>query len=173
MTLVLDPMPCLFFLSIHLFCLLVCSSFDTNYNRYCRRGLFFFINRVLIPEPYPDENVAFLKANGINFFQVGMSGNKEPFINVSYATITKALEVVLNPANHPLLIHCNRGKHRTGCLVGCIRRLQNWSLTMIFDEYRRFSFPKARPLDQQLIELYDDTEIYIKAVENDWLPLSW
>lgn len=138
-----------------------------------RAFFFFLINRVLIPEPYPDENVAFLKANGINFFQVGMSGNKEPFINVSYATITKALEVVLNPANHPLLIHCNRGKHRTGCLVGCIRRLQNWSLTMIFDEYRRFSFPKARPLDQQLIELYDDTEIYIKAVENDWLPLSW
>lgn len=128
---------------------------------------------VLIPEPYPDENMKFLEDNNIQFFQVGMSGNKEPFVHVSHETITKALEVVLNPANHPLLIHCNRGKHRTGCLVGCLRRLQDWSLTMIFDEYRRFAYPKTRPLDQQMIELYDDTEIYERAVENHWLPLNW
>lgn len=44
---------------------------------------------------------------------------------------------------------------------------------MIFDEYRRFSFPKARPLDQQLIELYDDTDVYEKAVQEKWLPLEW
>lgn len=32
--------------------------------------------RVLIPEPYPEENVSFLEENEIKFFQVGMSGNK-------------------------------------------------------------------------------------------------
>ncbi|ANB13089.1 putative tyrosine protein phosphatase SIW14 [Sugiyamaella lignohabitans] len=128
---------------------------------------------VLIPEPYPEENLTFLQENGIQFFQVGMSGNKEPFVHVSHATITKALEIALNPANHPLLIHCNRGKHRTGCLVGCIRRLQDWSLTMIFDEYRRFAFPKTRPLDQQLIELYDDSEIYERASRNNWLTFRF
>lgn len=26
--------------------------------------------------------------------------------------------------NHPLLIHCNKGKHRTGCLVGCFRKVR-------------------------------------------------
>ncbi|ODQ66404.1 protein-tyrosine phosphatase [Nadsonia fulvescens var. elongata DSM 6958] len=128
---------------------------------------------VLIPEPYPEENMQFLKENDIQFFQVGMSGNKEPFVNVPPETITKALEIAINPANHPLLIHCNRGKHRTGCLSGCIRRLQNWSLTMIFDEYRRFAFPKARPLDQQFIELYDSREVYEAALKKKWLPLNW
>ncbi|VVT45952.1 uncharacterized protein SAPINGB_P000973 [Magnusiomyces paraingens] len=128
---------------------------------------------VLIPEQYPDENVEFLKSQGIQFFQVGMPGNKEPFVHVPHSTITQALEIAINPANHPVLIHCNRGKHRTGCVVGCIRRLQNWSLTMIFDEYRRFAFPKARPLDQQLIELYNDHEIYSSATEQGWLPLQW
>lgn len=132
-----------------------------------------FFSRVLIPEQYPDDNVEFLKSQGIQFFQVGMPGNKEPFVHVPHATITKALEIAINPENHPILIHCNRGKHRTGCVVGCIRRLQNWSLTMIFDEYRRFAFPKARPLDQQLIELYNDSEIYSLANERDWLPLQW
>lgn len=128
---------------------------------------------VLIPEEYPQENMDFLNHSGIKLFQVGMSGNKEPFVNLPSDMLTKALEIVLEPENQPILIHCNRGKHRTGCLVGCIRRLQNWSLTMIFDEYRRFAFPKARALDQQFIEMYDDEEIKNVAKEKDWLPLKW
>ena len=128
---------------------------------------------MLIPEEYPQENLDFLKAASIQLFQVGMSGNKEPFVNLPSGLLTKALGIVLNPENQPILIHCNRGKHRTGCLVGCIRKLQNWSLTMIFDEYRRFAFPKARALDQQFIELYDDEEIKRIASERGWLPLQW
>lgn len=128
---------------------------------------------VLIPEEYPQENMDFLNHSGIKLFQVGMSGNKEPFVNLPSDMLTKALEIVLKPENQPILIHCNRGKHRTGCLVGCIRKLQNWSLTMIFDEYRRFAFPKARALDQQFIEMYDDEEIKKIAGEKDWLPLMW
>ncbi|KAK9339678.1 hypothetical protein LIPSTDRAFT_75155 [Lipomyces starkeyi NRRL Y-11557] len=128
---------------------------------------------VLVPEPYPEENLKFMKENNIQFFQVGMSGNKEPFVNVSDDTISTALKIAINPANHPLLIHCNRGKHRTGCLVGCVRKLQDWSLTMIFDEYRRFAHPKVRPLDQQFIELYDEREILILGRVFRWLPLRW
>lgn len=128
---------------------------------------------VLIPEDYPSENLSFMEEIGIQLFQVGMSGNKEPFVNIPSDILTKALEVVLNPENHPILIHCNRGKHRTGCLVGCIRKLQNWSLTMIFDEYRKFAFPKVRALDQQFIELYDDTEIIELAKHENWLPIEW
>lgn len=128
---------------------------------------------VLIPEEYPTENDEFLKKSSIKLFQVGMSGNKEPFVNIPSDLLTKALEIVLNPQNQPILIHCNRGKHRTGCLIGCIRKLQNWSLTMIFDEYRRFAFPKARALDQQFIEMYNDKEIISIANRNNWLPIQW
>lgn len=128
---------------------------------------------VLIPEEYPPENQEFLGNTKIRLFQVAMSGNKEPFVNIPSDLLTKALEIVIDPANQPILIHCNRGKHRTGCLIGCIRKLQNWSLTMIFDEYRRFAFPKARALDQQFIELYDDEEIKKIANEKAWLPLQW
>lgn len=128
---------------------------------------------VLIPEEYPQENADFLKEADIKLFKVGMSGNKEPFVNIPSDLLTKALEIVLNPENQPILIHCNRGKHRTGCLIGCIRKLQSWSLTMIFDEYRRFAFPKARALDQQFIEMYDDNQIRKVATEKAWLPLEW
>jgi tyrosine-protein phosphatase SIW14 len=48
------------------------------------------------------------------------------------------------------------GKNRTGCVVGCLRRLQGWSLTAIFDEYSRFAGAAATSLDLQFIELWCD-----------------
>ncbi|KAK2644607.1 hypothetical protein Ddye_019802 [Dipteronia dyeriana] len=87
----------------------------------------------LCPEPYPDSINEFLKANGIRLFQFPIDGGKEPFVNIPEETIREALQVVLDVRNHPILIHCKRGKHRTGCLVGCLRKLQKWS---VFD-FRR------------------------------------
>lgn len=150
------------------------SSFPRSENfEFLRDRLKLRSILVLIPEEYPADNTRFMQETGIKLFQVGMSGNKEPFVNIPSDLLTRALEIVLNPDNHPILIHCNRGKHRTGCLVGCIRKLQNWSLSMIFDEYRRFAFPKVRALDQQFIELYDDTEIIKMASDRNWLSVEW
>lgn len=83
--------------------------------------------------------------------------------------ICAALAVLLDRRNHPILIHCNKGKHRTGCLIGCLRKLQQWSHTSIFDEYRRFSHPKSRSMDQQFIELFDGREAW-KVIDPKWIP---
>ncbi|KAE9456211.1 hypothetical protein C3L33_11880, partial [Rhododendron williamsianum] len=80
---------------------------------------------------------------------------QEPFVNIPEDTIREALKVVLDVKNHPLLIHCNRGKHRTGCIVGCLRKLQRWCLSSVFDEYQRFAAAKARISDQRFMELFD------------------
>ncbi|KAH1093130.1 hypothetical protein GLYMA_14G049600v4 [Glycine max] len=104
----------------------------------------------LCPEPYPEANMEFLKSNGIKLFQFGIEGHKEPFVNIPEDTIREALEVVLDVRNHPVIIHCKRGKHRTGCLVGCYRKLQKWCLSSVFDEYQRFAAAKARVSDQSL-----------------------
>ncbi|KAK6265051.1 hypothetical protein SCA6_020485 [Theobroma cacao] len=109
----------------------------------------------LCPEPYPEANNEFLKANGIRLFQFGIDGCKEPFVNIPEETIREALKVVLDEKNHPLLIHCNRGKHRTGCLVGCLRKVQRWCLSSIFDEYQRFAAAKARVSDQRFMERFE------------------
>ncbi|KAF3504723.1 hypothetical protein F2Q69_00042071 [Brassica cretica] len=45
--------------------------------------------------------------------------------------------------------------HRTGCLVGCVRKIQRWCLSSIFDEYQRFAASKARISDQRFMELFD------------------
>ncbi|KAK6919300.1 Atypical dual-specificity phosphatase Siw14-like [Dillenia turbinata] len=109
----------------------------------------------LCPEPYPEVNMEFLKLNGIQLFQFGIEGCKEPFVNIPEETIREALKVLLDVKNHPVLIHCKRGKHRTGCLVGCFRKLQKWCLSSIFDEYQHFAAAKARVSDQRFMELFD------------------
>lgn len=84
--------------------------------------------------------------------------------------IRDALSVLLDVRRHPLLIHCNKGKHRTGCLVGCLRKVQRWSLTSIFDEYRRFAANKVRVLDQQFIELFQTSRVrYRVKYKPAWL----
>ncbi|KAJ7964795.1 Tyrosine-protein phosphatase [Quillaja saponaria] len=109
----------------------------------------------MCPEPYPETNMEFLKANGIKLYQFGIEGYKEPFVNIPEDTIREALKVILDVRNHPVLIHCKRGKHRTGCVVGCLRKLQKWCLTSVFDEYQRFAASKARVADQRFMELFD------------------
>ncbi|KAA8493843.1 putative tyrosine-protein phosphatase [Porphyridium purpureum] len=122
----------------------------------------------LCPEDYMDANVEFCAQNGIKVFQYGIQGNKEPFVDIPEEAIRDALLVLLNQQNHPVLIHCNKGKHRTGCLVGCLRKLQQWSLTSIFDEYRRFAGTKVRVLDQQFIELFRTSSLHL-AAKPAWL----
>jgi tyrosine-protein phosphatase SIW14 len=114
----------------------------------------------LVLEEYPKANTDFLHSIGAKLYQFGVAGNKEPFVDIPESVIRNALAKLLDPSNHPILIHCNKGKHRTGCLVGCLRKVQHWSLTAIFDEYRKFSFPKSRFMDQQFIELFNYNEKY-------------
>ncbi|OAY63155.1 probable tyrosine-protein phosphatase At1g05000 [Ananas comosus] len=109
----------------------------------------------LCPEPYPETNTEFLEANAIKLFQFGIEGRKEPFADIPDDAIREALKIILDERNHPLLIHCKRGKHRTGCVVGCLRRLQKWCLTSVLDEYQRFAAAKARMCDQRFVESFD------------------
>ena len=108
----------------------------------------------LCPEEYPESHLAFYAQQGIQLLQFGVVGNKQPFDHIPESVLRAALHAVLDPVNQPLLIHCNQGKHRTGCLVGCLRKTQRWSLVTIFEEYRRFAGIKARIDDQHFIERF-------------------
>ena len=46
--------------------------------------------------------------------------------------------------NRGLLVMCGLGRHRTGTVIACFRKLQRWNLTSILEEYRRYSGDKFR-----------------------------
>jgi len=57
--------------------------------------------------------------------------------------------------NYPLYVHCNQGRHRTGCVIACLRKIQRVPIEDIIAEYRAYANPKARPGDIDLIRAFD------------------
>ncbi|XWS57299.1 hypothetical protein CRYUN_Cryun09bG0161900 [Craigia yunnanensis] len=109
----------------------------------------------LCPEPYPEENLEFIRSHNIRLFQFGIEGKTEPSVAILKDAIRGGLKILIDVRNHPVLIHCNRGKHRTGSLVGCLRKLQNWCLSSVFEEYQHFAGLKSRTADLRFIETFD------------------
>ena len=88
---------------------------------------------------------------------------------ISEETVLDALDLVLDPSNLPIIVMCNLGRHRTGTIVGCLRKLQHWNLTSIFEEYRRYSGAKVRLLNEQFIELFDTDLVRTRDPLPSWL----
>ena len=95
----------------------------------------------------------------IRLISFGVDGNKWPFKEIDDDLMRSILKEVLNENNRPLLIHCNKGKHRTGSVVGCLRKLRGWSLSSIFTEYILFASPKFRWEDQIFIEAFSAVDM--------------
>ncbi|KAF9957850.1 hypothetical protein BGZ72_001263 [Mortierella alpina] len=119
-------------------------------------------------EPYAPDLEEFLERENIRRIHYKIEGNKEPFIEIDEQVISSALVNILDARNHPLLIHCAKGKHRIGCLIGCLRKIQNWSMTSIFDEYRRFAGSKVLA-DQEFIEIFSAKVPYSLEHKPFWL----
>jgi len=125
-------------------------------------------------EEYPDSHLEWMHQNGVQLLQHGVSGNKEPFVEIDPRVICNAMTALLDVRNHPVLIHCNKGKHRTGCLVGCLRKVMRWCVTSIFEEYRKFAGVKARRADQEFIELFNTRAVAVDAAHLPrWLHDEW
>ncbi|KAG5940942.1 hypothetical protein E4U60_000239 [Claviceps pazoutovae] len=93
--------------------------------------------------------LSFVNAHGINQVIFNMKGTKKEAIPLS--TMRSILEVVLDPSHYPLLVHCNHGKHRTGCVVAAMRKLAGWQLRRVLDEYKNYATPKVRDCDVEYI----------------------
>ena len=80
--------------------------------------------------------------------------------------VKRALELVLDSRQHPLLLVCASGVHETGAVVACLRRLQRWTATAVFDEYRRHAGTKGRISVEQFAELFDTDLVVLPPLEH-------
>jgi tyrosine-protein phosphatase SIW14 len=145
------------------------SSFPLPENFSFLKSLKLKTILTLVPEPFPPEYVEFMEANGIRQEVILIPANKET-IKIDSPAMIKALGVVLDKANHPILIHCNKGKHRTGCVVACFRKIQGESLDSVLTEYHAYADPKARILDEIFVKDFDERTLLWLAAENGYLP---
>ncbi|KAH6674586.1 tyrosine phosphatase family-domain-containing protein [Halenospora varia] len=106
----------------------------------------------LVNKDFPPEFKAFMKGQGINHRVVDMAGTKK--VEISETIMNSIMEIALDKENYPLLIHCNHGKHRTGCAVAVIRHAYGWAVDTIVAEYEGYAEPKLRECDVKYITEY-------------------
>lgn len=82
--------------------------------------------------------------------------------------LKEALEYALDGAAYPLLLMSSSGNHGVGAAIGCLRRLQGWTISAVLDEYRSFAAPSARYAIEQVIELFDLQLLRQPAVSPAW-----
>lgn len=114
----------------------------------------------LVLEDYPDQLVDFYSRSGIELITLGIEGNKGAFKGIDKYEFYNVMRIVMDQSKRPLLIHCNKGKHRTGCVIGCLRRLRDWAVSSIVDEYIVYAYPKPRVEDQKFIEAFTVEEYH-------------
>ncbi|CAK9439696.1 uncharacterized protein LODBEIA_P37960 [Lodderomyces beijingensis] len=115
---------------------------------------------------------------GMNDFEFDKIHNRHVSINpwdsLNESTITKALELIVDKRNYPMLVCCGMGRHRTGTVVGCLRRFQGWNLASVSEEYRRFvGARRGRILVELLIEGFDISTVRVDPqYAPDWLKVK-
>jgi protein tyrosine/serine phosphatase len=117
----------------------------------------------LVEGPYPQDYVDWIRKANINHIIHVLPPNKGG-VAVQAKDLAMALKITLSHSNYPLLIHCNKGKHRTGCVVACYRRCQGDPLATAVEEYRKHAGAKARPFDEMLITQFDPATVEWEAL---------
>mmetsp|Transcript_19420 Transcript_19420/g.47176 ORF Transcript_19420/g.47176 Transcript_19420/m.47176 type:complete len:171 (+) Transcript_19420:35-547(+) len=125
-------------------------------------------------EPPPPGFQSFVSDQGIELLQLGAAMEEQKsslWSPMSEEVVLQALREILDVENnYPICLIDSVGRNRVGIVVGCLRKLQRWNLTSIFEEYRRYAGSKVRILNEQFIELFDtDLVTFDQGHKPQWL----
>lgn len=117
----------------------------------------------LAVEDPSDEFFAFADDHKIDVHHLGIvTEGSNPWDQLTESSIVTALNIIMRKQAYPLLVCCGMGRHRSGTVIGCLRRLQGWNLATISEEYRRFSGARGgRVLIELHIEAFDTSTVDI------------
>jgi len=83
-----------------------------------------------------DEAVLAQRA-GLKFFRIPMTTHETP----SPEKVAQFLKLVDDPANQPVYVHCQGGRHRTGVMTAVYRMTDGgWSADRAFAEMKQYKF---------------------------------
>ncbi|CDR37565.1 CYFA0S01e12266g1_1 [Cyberlindnera fabianii] len=121
-----------------------------------------------------DEFIEFVDEEQISLYFAGINpdgGDNNPWDGLTENSIVQALNLIVNKNNYPLLVCCGMGRHRTGTVIGCLRKLQGWNTASVSEEYRRFTGSRGgRILVELLIEAFDKKTISVDPeLAPEWL----
>ena len=81
-----------------------------------------------------------VESAGMNFFRIPMTTRKAP----TSAELATFLQLVNDPANQPVYVHCAGGRHRTGVMTAVYRMTHDgWNSERAFKEMKQYDFGPA------------------------------
>ncbi|HKB14742.1 MAG TPA: hypothetical protein VKF62_01695 [Planctomycetota bacterium] len=98
------------------------------------------------------EEEALVTGKGLRYVKRRWAGNGV----VAPDRLRWVADLLSDPANHPVLIHCVSGKYRSGVAVASYRILeQDWPIERVRAEMERFGYERgeSRELEQRIEEL--------------------
>ncbi|KAK8134360.1 hypothetical protein PG984_006372 [Apiospora sp. TS-2023a] len=111
----------------------------------------------LVQKDLPEGFQEFINGNGITHKVFDMVGTKKA--EIPLGLMRSIMEIIADRRYHPLLIHCNHGKHRTGCVVGVYRKWSGWDTASVVAEYQQYAAPKARESDVKYLNEFKLTSL--------------
>src|SRR5437762_2059650 len=106
----------------------------------------------------PSNEAGYVKAAGMNFFRIGMTTSKAP----TDAQIAQFFDIVNNPANQPVFVHCAGGRHRTGTMTALYRMTYDgWTAAQAYNEMKQVRFEgfPDHPVLRNFVYAYKATPI--------------
>jgi protein tyrosine/serine phosphatase len=105
----------------------------------------------------PDEQ-GFVERSGMRFYRIPLTTSDAP----SGQAVTEFLTLVNDPANQPVYVHCQGGRHRTGIMTAVYRMTQDgWTADRAYNEMKKFrfeGFPGHPTLKKFVFEYYSQLD---------------
>lgn len=77
------------------------------------------------------------QAAGMRFYRIPMTTRETP----TAQTVARFLHIVNDPANQPVYVHCQGGRHRTGVMTAAYRMTDDgWTADQAFAEMKQYKF---------------------------------
>jgi protein tyrosine/serine phosphatase len=78
-----------------------------------------------------------VESSGMKFYRIPMTTHVPP----TAQQLASFLQIVNDPAQQPVYVHCKGGKHRTGVMTAVFRMEQDgWNAERAFSEMKRYKF---------------------------------
>jgi len=132
----------------------------------------------LASQSYHGSLVNAIEAAGMGLYQPCISSSNLSAASSDYRSqisdeiVKDALEFILEPSFQPLVLTGSRTSNgiELAVLVGCMRRVENWALTAILNEYRLYAPATTyNDVSRQFIERFDVSLVHIPDDPPEWL----
>ncbi|MCI0485124.1 MAG: tyrosine-protein phosphatase [Blastocatellia bacterium] len=108
-----------------------------------------------------------VEAAGMKFYRIRIGIRSRP----SQDQVEEFLNIVNDPANQPVYVHCHAGRHRTGTMIAVYRiRCDGWTADRAYEEMKRYEFKRGFFHGGQkdfIYDYYEDVEQAGKVVRTD------